>query len=155
MTTAHLPHAIQHRDTLLALTVMEAALGILLKIAKPGSKLATRCQTVSRWIDACSPALKVKRLSSGAQRDLDAACESLAAHMMTEGTGPELLRNWSAQYWTGFTMLFDARRRCTDFTVGRPWGWLERTGWSLGYLLMELAPGCDEGGTAIYMALPL
>ena len=66
MTTAHLPHAIQHRDTLLALTVMEAALGILLKIAKPGSKLATRCQTVSRWIDECSPALKVKRLSSGA-----------------------------------------------------------------------------------------
>ena len=84
MTTTPFPHAIQHRDTLLALTVMEAALGILLKIAKPGSKLATRC---------------------------------------------------------------------ADFTVGRPWGWLERTGWSLGYLLMELAPGCDVAGTAIYMAL--
>ena len=41
MTTT-IPHAIQHRDTLLALTVMEAALGILLKIAKPGSKLARR-----------------------------------------------------------------------------------------------------------------
>lgn len=151
MTTAPIPHAIQHRDTLLALTVMEAALGILLKIAKPGSKLATRCATVSRWIDACSPALKVRRLSSGAQRDLDAACESLAAHMMTEGTGPELLRNWSAQYWTGFTMFLDARRRCTGFTVGRPWGWLERTGWSLGYLLMELATGCDVAGTDIFL----
>lgn len=151
MTTAPIPHAIQHRDTLLALTVMEAALGILLKIAKPGSKLATRCQTVSRWIEECSPALKVRRLSSGAQRDLDAACESLAAHMMTEGTGPELLRNWSAQYWTGFTMLLDARRRCTDFTVGRPWGWLERTGWGLGYLLMEIATGCDEAGTDIFL----
>ena len=34
MTTT-IPHAIQHRGTLLALTVMEAALGILLKIAKP------------------------------------------------------------------------------------------------------------------------
>ena len=33
MTTAHLPHAIQHRDTLLALTVMEAALGILKGVA--------------------------------------------------------------------------------------------------------------------------
>ena len=153
MTTAHLPRAIQHRDTLLALTVMEAALGILCKIAKPGSKLATRCATVSRWIDACSPDMKVKRLSSGAQRDLDAACGSLAAHMMTEGTGPELLQSWSAQYWTGFTMLLDARRRCTDFTVGKPWGWLERTGWGLGYLLMDLAPGCDEAGTDVYLVV--
>ena len=151
MTTAQLPHAIQHRDTLLALTVMEAALGILLKIAAPGSRLATRSANVSRWIEECSPALKVKRLSSGAQRDLDAACESLSVHMLTEGTGPELLQSWSAQYWTGFTMLLDARRRCTDFTVGKSWGWLERTGWSLGYLLMELAPGCDVAGTDIYL----
>ena len=45
----------------------------------------------------------------------------------------------------------DARRRCTDFTVGRPWGWLERTGWGLGYLLMEIAPGCDEAGTDIFL----
>ncbi len=93
----------------------------------------------------------IKRLSSGAQRDLDAACESLAAHMMTEGTGPDLLQSWSAQYWTGFTMFLDARRRCTDFTTGRPWGWLERTGWSLGYLLMELATGCDVAGTDIFL----
>ena len=48
-------------------------------------------------------------------------------------------------------MFLDARRRCTDFTVGKPWGWLERTGWSLGYLLMELAPGCDEAGTDVYL----
>lgn len=145
------PHAIQHRDTLLALTVMEAALGILLKIAKPGSKLATRCATVQRWIDECSPALRVKRLSSGAQRDLDAACESLAAHMLTEGTGPELLQSWSAQYWAGFTMLFSARLTFTDFTVGKPWGWLERTGWALGYLLIDICPGCDEAGTDIFL----
>lgn len=146
-----IPYAIQHRDTLLALTVMEAALGILCKIAKPGSKLATRCTTVRRWIDECSPALRVKRLSSGAQRDLDAACEALAPHMLTEGTGPELLKSWSAQFWTGFTMLLDARKRCTDVATGKPWGWLERTGWGLGYLLMELAPGCDEAGTDIFI----
>lgn len=145
------PHAIQHRDTLLALTVMEAALGILLKVAKPGTPLATRCQTVQKWIGECSPALRVKRLSSGAQRDLEAACDLLAAHMTTEGTGQELLAGWSAQYWAGFTMYLDARSRCADITTGKPWGWLERTGWGLGYLLMELAPGCDEAGTDIYL----
>lgn len=151
MTTAHLPHAIQHRDTLLALTVMEAALGILLKAADPDDKLHARCQTVQRWLDACSPALHVKRLSSGAQRDLDAACEALAPHMDMDSTGDKLLKSWASLYWTGFTMLLDVRRCCTDFTVGKPWGWLERTGWSLGYLLMELAPGCDEKGTDIFL----
>lgn len=30
-------------------------------------------------------------------------------------------------------------------------GGLERTGWGLGYLLMELAPGCDVEGTDIFL----
>lgn len=145
------PHAIQHRDTLLALTVIEAALGMLLKEAKPGTKLYTRCQTVQRWIDVCSPALRVKRLSSGAQRDLDAASEALAPHMKMNATGADLLRCWSAFFWAGFTMLLDARKMCAGITTGRPWAWLERTGWGLGYLLMQLTPGCDETGTDIFL----
>lgn len=149
MTT--IPHAIQHRDTLLALTVMEAALGVLLEAANPNDKLHVRCQTVQRWLDACSPALHVKRLSSGAQRDLDAACEALAPHMVMEGTGEELLKSWAAFYWTGFTMFIGVRNARGDITKGKSWGWLERSGWALGHLLMEIAPGCDETGTDIFL----
>lgn len=145
------PHAIQHRDTLLALTVIEAALGMLLKEATPSTKLYTRCQSVQRWVDACSPLLRVKRLSSGAERDLDAASQALAPHMKMDATGADLLRCWSAFYWTGFTMLFSARLMCAGITTGRPWGWLERTGWALGDVLMELCPGCDEAGTDIFL----
>lgn len=154
MTTAPIPHAIQHRDTLLALTVMEAALGILLKIAKPGSKLAGSLATVRKWVRECiKDLLKKKKPSAGTERDMRAISQKLGEFMMCEGNGLDMFKSWSAQYWTGFTMFLDARRRCTDFTIGRPWGWLERTGWSLGYLLMELAPGCDVAGTDIFLDL--
>lgn len=150
MTSTILP-AVHHRDTLLALTVIEAALGILLNAVKPNDKLHVRCQTVKRWLDTCSPMLRVKRLSSGAQRDLDAACEALAPHMAMDATGEALLKSWAALYWTGFTMLLNVRRMGVSLTVGTSWGWLERTCWSLGYLLIEIAPGCDEQGTDIFL----
>ncbi len=154
MTTAPIPHAIQHRDTYMALIVLEGSIGILTDFAKPGSKLAGSLATVRKWVRECiKDLLKKKKPSAGTERDMRAISQKLGEFMMCEGNGLDMFKSWSAQYWTGFTMFLDARRRCTDFTIGRPWGWLERTGWSLGYLLMELAPGCDVAGTDIFLDL--
>lgn len=145
-------HAILHRNTLLALTIIDGALGIFLEAANPEDKMHARCQIVKRWVDACSPELRVKRLSSGAQRDLDAACEALAPHMIIDATGEVLLKSWAGLFWAGFTLLLDVRKS-RSITTGRAWAWLERTCWTLGYMLIEISPGCDEQGTDIYLEI--
>lgn len=46
MTTAHLPHAIQHRDTLLALTALEAAEAEVRKLRQQSRRLQQKCNNL-------------------------------------------------------------------------------------------------------------
>ena len=42
---------------------------------------------------------------------------------------------------------------CSEYGKSQAWVYLDMTAWTLGQMLMQMVPGCDEDGTAIYMLL--
>lgn len=40
-----------------------------------------------------------------------------------------------------------------QLAINQQWAYLDMTAPTLGNMLMQISPGCDEAGTAIYMAL--
>ena len=71
---------IQHTKTVLALTAIEAAVEQMLPFITD-KKTTDQIAKVRKWVDLCSAATKVKRLSSGAKRDLESACAVLAPYI--------------------------------------------------------------------------
>ena len=75
----HIP-GVQHTKTVLALTAIEAAVEQILPFITD-KKTTDQIAKVRKWVDQCSAATKVKRLSSGAKRDLESACSVLAPYI--------------------------------------------------------------------------
>ncbi len=145
---------IQHTKTVLALTAIEAAVEQML-IFVTDKKTTDQIAKVRKWVDLCSAATKVKRLSSGAKRDLESTLPRLAPHIdATMGMSAEdEFRRWAEIFFVGLTLSYDVQATCPLYGKSREWGYLDTTAETLGRMLLARHPGCDEAGTSIYMAL--
>ena len=145
---------VQHTKTVLALTAIEAAVEQMLPFITD-KKTRDQITKVRKWVDQCSAATKVKRLSSGAKRDLESACAVLAPYIedtaaMTDAASH---RRWAELFFVGLTLSYDVQATCPIYGKSREWGYLDTTAETLGRMLLARHPGCDEGGTTIYMHL--
>ena len=149
----HIP-GVQHTKTVLALTAIEAAVEQMLPFVTD-KKTTGQIAKVRKWVDLCSAATKVKRLSSGAKRDLESACSVLAPYIEdTAGmTDADSCRRWAELFFVGLTLSYDVQATCPLYGKSREWGYLDTTAETLGRMLLARHPGCDEGGTSIYMHL--
>ena len=145
---------VQHTKTVLALTAIEAAVEQMLPFITD-KKACDQIAKVRKWVDSCSAATKVKRLSSGAKRDLESACAVLAPYIEDTAamTDAESRRRWAELFFVGLTLSYDVQATCPIYGKSREWGYLDTTAETLGRMLLMRHPGCDEGGTAIYMDL--
>lgn len=81
--TVHPPiTAVQHTRCLLALTAITTFIDQL-KPTTHTTSLDSHIHKITRWRDACKPSVKIKTLSAGARRDLDAAFTALAEQTLT------------------------------------------------------------------------
>ena len=145
---------IQHTKTVLALTAIEAAVEQMLPFITD-KKTADQIAKVRKWVDLCSATTKVKRLSSGAKRDLESACAVLAPYIEDTAamTDAASRRRWAELFFVGLALSYDVQATCRLYGKSREWGYLDTTAETLGRMLLARHPGCDEAGTAIYMAL--
>ena len=144
----------QHTRAVLALTTLTGPLEVLEPAVMPGSKFAQQMQKVMRWRDECAKATKTKRLSAGAKRELDAVCTNLAPYMQTEHLNHDArLRQWAALAWVGILYVLGVKCTCPEYGKSQAWVYLDMTAWTLGNMLMQMVPGCDVDGTALYMML--
>ena len=144
----------QHTKAVLALTTLTGPLEVLEPAVVHGSKFALQMQKVTRWRDECAKATKTKRLSAGAKRDLEAVCTNLAPFMHTEHMNHDArLRQWAALAWVGILYVLGVKCTCPEYGNNQRWVYLDMTAWTLGQMLMQMVPGCDVDGTALYMML--
>lgn len=145
---------IQHTKTVLALTAIEAAVEQMLPFITD-KKTRDQIAKVRKWVDQCSSATKVKRLSSGAKRDLESACSVLAPYIEDTAamTDDSRSKRWAELFFVGIILSYDVQATCPLYGKSREWGYLDTTSETLGRMLLARHPGCDEAGTAIYMAL--
>ena len=149
----HIP-GVQHTQTVLALTAIEAAVEQMLPFVT-NKKTTDQIAKVRKWVDLCSAATKVKRLSSGAKRDLESACAVLAPYIEDTAamTDAESRRRWAELFFVGIILSYDVQATCPIYGKSREWGYLDTTVETLGRMLLARYPGCDDAGTTIYMAL--
>ena len=150
----NLTPSFQRTRAVLALTAITAPLEIFIDAAAPGSAFEKQLRKVSRWRDECAKLTRGTRLASGAQRDLDSVCARLAPYIKTEHMNHDArLRQWAAIMWVGILYVLGVKCTCSEYGKSQAWVYLDMTAWTLGQMLMQLVPGCDEDGTAIYMLL--
>ena len=150
----NLTPSFQRTRAVLALTAITAPLEIFIDAAAPGSVFDKQLRKVSRWRDECAKLTRGTRLASGAQRDLDSVCARLAPYIKTENMDHDArLRQWAAIMWVGILYVLGVKCTCPEYGKSQQWVYLDMTAWTLGQMLMQMVPGCDEDGTAIYMML--
>ena len=150
----NLTPSFQRTRAVLALTAITAPLEIFIDAAAPGSAFEKQLRKVSRWRDECAKLTRGTRLASGAQRDLDSVCARLAPYIKTEHMDHDArLRQWAAIMWVGILYVLGVKCTCSEYGKSQAWVYLDMTAWTLGQMLMQMVPGCDEDGTAIYMML--
>ena len=144
----------QRTRAVLALTAITAPLEIFTEAADPGTVFDKQLRKVARWRDECAKLTRGTRLASGAQRDLDSVCARLAPYIITEHMNHDArLRQWAALMWVGILYVLGVKCTCPEYGKSQQWVYLDMTAWTLGQMLMQMVPGCDEDGTAIYMLL--
>ena len=79
--------------------------------------------------------------------------KSAAAAVQNAMTDAASRRRWAELFFVGLTLSYDVQATCPLYGKSREWGYLDTTSETLGRMLLARHPGCDEGGTAIYMAL--
>lgn len=150
----NLTPSFQRTRAVLALTAITAPLEIFIDAAAPGSAFEKQLRKVSRWRDECAKLTRGTRLASGAQRDLDSVCARLAPYIKTEHMDHDArLRQWAALMWVGILYVLGVKCTCPEYGKSQQWVYLDMTAWTLGQMLMQMVPGCDEDSTAIYMML--
>ena len=144
----------QRTRAVLALTTITAPLEIFTDAAAPGSAFDKQLRKVARWRDECAKLTRGTRLASGAQRDLDSVCARLAPYIITEHMNHDArLRQWAALAWVGILYVLGVKCTCPEYGKAQAWVYLDMTAWTLGQMLMQMVPGCDVDGTALYMML--
>ena len=148
--------AIAHRRCVEALTSIQAPLEVLRPVFKTAgfSKALTQMDKIERWLDACIKPLAAKKFGAKARDEFSQKNNFLAQTADMESMShEERFAKWCALYMAGMFLLWDCRISCKQYADNQQWTYLDMTATTLGNMLMQMAPGCDEAGTSIYMAL--
>lgn len=148
--------AIAHRRCVEALTSIQAPLEVLRPVFQTAghAKVLAQMDKVERWLDACIKPLASKKFGAKARGEFSEKNNFLAQTAEMESLShEERFSKWCALYMAGMFLLWDCRISCKQYADSQQWAYLDMTATTLGNMLMQMAPGCDEAGTAIYMAL--
>lgn len=138
----------------IALRLLTGPLKVLYPAVVPGCKFALQMNKVIRWRDQCTKIICSKRLSSTAKREMESVYEKIEPFMQTEHMDHDArLRQWAALAWVGIIYVLGVKCTCPEYGKSQQWVYLDMTAWTLGQMLMQMVPGCDEDGTALYMML--
>lgn len=141
--------AIQHRNAVVALSILDVALEQLEPVAD--KKLLSRIKTVQKWTAQCWLPLRRKRISAGFKGDLREIVNDILDRFIDRYDGKvSSIEGWAAFYWLGLALELKARIACPLYAKGKDWSWLDRTAWGLGDCLMAVVPECDVAGTELY-----
>ncbi len=144
----------QQMKAKLALVIIEASIAPLL-LYMTDKKATDQIAKISKWAIQCLDIVNQKKMVSGARRDLESAFSRLAPYIdEVRGMSKEdEFRRWAEIFFVGLILSYDAQATCPIYGKSREWGYLDTTAETLARMLLARHPGCDEGGTAIYMAL--
>ena len=138
--------SVQRTRAVMALTAITAPLEIFTDAAVPGTAFDKQLRKVARWRDECAKLTRGTRLASGAQRDIDATCASLTPYLQTESMDHNArLRRWAELAWVGAILATDVMHTCPEYGKDRSWVYLDMTAWTLGRMLMQMAPRLRRG----------
>lgn len=145
------PLGVQHTRCLLALTLLRTCLDLLTIPPDDQVGFAKYVEEIRSGIKTCSDALKVKRLSAGAKRDLDRSFNVLARYMGNSAISErERFRQWGSVFLAASFFLEDALTTARSYTAPIEWKILRRNVNLMRDVLIELEPHIDEEGSAIY-----
>lgn len=147
-------YALQHTKAVRAMSAITPTLEVLRPSGLPGSKFEKQLCKVIRWRVACSKKIDARKISVPAAQELNAINLRLFQYMKTTHLSEEArARRWSELMWVAICLVTDVKNTCKDFKNWQPWVYMSMTAWTLGNILMDAVPGCDETGTALYMEI--
>ena len=147
-------YPLQHTKAFMAISAITPTLEVLAPSAAPGSRFEQQIGKVMRWRAACSKMLDAKKISVPASRELNARNLRLFKYMQTTHLPPEArAQRWAEPLWVGVCLVMGVKNTCQYFKSWQPWVYLDMTAWTLGHILMNAVPGCDEAGTELYMEI--
>lgn len=144
---------VQHARAVVALMSVQAFMNIY--AAPPRTPIAAHMEKIGVSLESCSIKTKKRKLSQGAKRALDSACEKLAPYIedkpgLTDG---QRFRRWTSLIWCALTFVEDVLASCPEYRTKeeRPrWRALHKKVNALCDALLLLESGFDESGTALY-----
>ena len=148
--------AIAHRRCVEALTSIQAPLEVLRPVFQTAGhpKVLAQMNKIERWLDSCIKPLASKKFGAKARDEFSQKNNFLAQTAEMESLShEERFSKWCALYMAGMFLLWDCRISCKQYADNQQWAYLDMTATTLGNMLMQMSPGCDEAGTTIYMAL--
>ena len=144
----------QQMKAKLALIIIRAAIAPLL-LYMTDKKSTDQIAKISKWAMQCLDIVNQKKMVSGARRDLESTFPRLAPYIdeTLSMTDADSSKRWAELFFVGLILSYDVQATCPLYGKSREWGYLDTTAETLGRMLLARHPGCDEAGTAIYMAL--
>ncbi len=147
-----LPVGIQHTMCIQGITFIRAAMEVLGPPLKDKKKTAQLAQKIERWTEECSTYLKTRRVSRGAERDIEAAFQFVGKHIdAAHGDEEKRMEIWASVLYMGNLLVFDARRDGKDITKGHVcWRYLEQTSETLVRGFVKICPQIEDLGFEMY-----
>ena len=139
----------------IAITALKGPLEMLKRFAASTVEADKRLQEqtckVSRWLNACEKLVK-KKLSRDGQAEYWEAAARIDKFLPEEGMPTEpMIRRIVELFMAGLFLEWGVWATCKRYSTAQEWVYLDMTATTLGNMLMDLFPGVDLGGTAIYM----
>lgn len=97
-------------------------------------------------LEALYNAIRKRRTSAGAQRDLHAACDAMYESYRFPADPSEKVDRWAA-------LFCGAAGLCPNYTSTPDWWKLRKLSDKWVTEMMGMCPGCDEEGDEIYQEL--
>ena len=143
------PVPIQHTRCVIAVRVAQAVLQFFKE--PTDSTLDRQLQKIRRWLQECDEQIRGRQLSRGAIRDIDRQLSHLDDAFNVKALDDEaLFQRVCTLVWTADTFILDVRCTCPEFRTARCWRYLWQTWGTLAEALLEICPGADEQGCALY-----
>lgn len=145
--------AIQHTRCVQALTAIGICIDPSVIDVRGLGALEKQIAKIKRWHQAAAAkTTQTRKLSAGAQRDLDALFHRMASCIEGVWSADDNTKflTWAANVYATEVLVFDCLITCPVYAHGKEWRWLQQTANTLSRQLEALDPAVAVRGTAIY-----